>query len=265
MRIHSGTHTTCSTQTQAGFHESQLKEGFRTSTDGAHSGSTINGVFRVPHQPRPVDDLVQLQSDEDELQNIYWTQHLQLRRRRRSEKRSGQKFRTVLIFNCNFFYTYLTYEDDDLKPCRKCKKKQPVLLETKRYAGKRYTAGQWIKTQDLHTARSWIPSTNRKHFPWDHFLLFHTHTWLLKKCDFTVLNLIMQKEYAEELKQSLTVALTATDMDQAFIQTTLTKDWWIKHLRITKIWIFWHWILTHSWKSLTVVLWYFTISFWVSS
>lgn len=38
---------------------------------------------RGPHQPRPVDDPVQPQSDEDELENIHRTEHLQLRKRKR--------------------------------------------------------------------------------------------------------------------------------------------------------------------------------------
>lgn len=42
------------------------------------------------HQPRPVDDPVQLQSDEDELEDVDGTQHLQLRRGRDTEEKNSE-------------------------------------------------------------------------------------------------------------------------------------------------------------------------------
>lgn len=138
-------------------------------------------MFCVPHQPRPVDDLVQLQSDEDELQNIYWTQHLQLRRGRQGETiRTEVQDCTLIKLPILLHASYIWTLSVGFKAMQKMQQKQPVLLETKSYAGigrtyKRFTAGQ-----DLHTSRT--PSTHRKHYPEDHFLLFHTRC--LKKCNF---------------------------------------------------------------------------------
>lgn len=50
-------------------------------------------VIDITHKPWPVDDPVQPQSDEDELKNVHWTQHLKLR-----GETEGVMTRAIIIF-----------------------------------------------------------------------------------------------------------------------------------------------------------------------